>query len=174
MGPIQLIFITFEDFQASGAIAEELAALSDAGTVRVLDARFLAKDDEGEVVALRASELTEHEREDLRAAAGALVGLGAGYVLGGEEGAAGGALAGAEAGAWIGDEALDEDDIAELGEDLEPGDAMLLLVLEYVWAEGLRDALRQAGATSVSAEFVTPEGLVALGAMLGAASLEEG
>lgn len=171
MGPIQLLFVTFEDFHATGAIAEELAALSDAGTIRVVDARFLLRDDDG-LVALRASELSDHERDDLRAAAGALMGLGAGYVLGGEEGAAEGASAGAALGAWVGDEALDDQDVEELGEDLEPGEAILLLVLELVWAEGLRDALRQAGATSVSAEFVTPEGLVALGALLGAAAAE--
>lgn len=169
MGPVQLFLIGFDDFQATGRIVDELAKLSEAGLARVLDARFITKDDDGEVIALRASELTEDERADLRAAAGALMGFGAGYALGGEELAEAGALFGAEAG-WVGDQGFDDEDIEELGDDLERGEALLMLLLEQRWAEGLRDALRESGAVSVVQDFVTPEGLVALGALLGAAA----
>ena len=44
MGPIQIFLLGFEDFQATGGVAAELAALSDAGTVRIIDARFLVKE----------------------------------------------------------------------------------------------------------------------------------
>ena len=44
MGPIQIMLLGFEDFNATGGIATELAALSDAGIIRVIDARFLLKD----------------------------------------------------------------------------------------------------------------------------------
>ncbi len=55
--------------------------MSDAGTIRVVDARFLLKQSNDEVLAVRMSDLDDSEREDLRAAAGALIGLGAGTVL---------------------------------------------------------------------------------------------
>ncbi|MGI9621827.1 MAG: hypothetical protein ACR2PK_03240, partial [Acidimicrobiales bacterium] len=97
MGPLQIFILGFEDFQATGGVAAELAALSDAGTIRLIDARFLLKESEDSALAFRASDLEEDEREDLRAAAGALVGLGAGAVLGGEEGAAAGMVLGADA-----------------------------------------------------------------------------
>lgn len=167
MGPIQVFLLGFEDFMATGAIAEELATLRDAGIVRVVDARFLLKDDEGDLIALRASDLDASERDDLRAAAGALIGLGAGAVLGGDEGAIAGAFLGADAALDMGPIGLTADEVAALGSDMEVGDALLLLVLENVWATGLRDAFRLSGLVYAEQDYVTPEGLVALGALLG-------
>ena len=51
--------------------------------------------------------------------------------------------------------------------EMEVGDALLLLVIENVWATGLRDALRNAGIVFAEQDYVTPEGLVALGGLLG-------
>ena len=44
---------------------------------------------------------------------------------------------------------------------------LLLLVIENVWAAGLAGAIRDAGVVFAQQDFVSPEGLVALGAMLG-------
>lgn len=167
MGPIQILLLGFEDFEASGGIAAELAALSDAGIVRVIDARILWKDSEGEVFALRASELDDAEREDMRAAAGALVGLGAGAVIGGEEGAAAGLVLGADAALGVGDLGMGAAEIDALAEDLQPGEALLLLVLQNEWAAGLAAALRDAGLTYAQHDYLSPDALVALGALLG-------
>jgi hypothetical protein len=167
MGPIQIWLLGFEDFMATGAIADELATLSEAGIIRVVDARFLLKDGEDDLVVARITELDEAEREDLRAAAGALIGLGAGAVLGGEEGAVAGAVLGADAALDVGQIGLTADEVAALGSEMELGDALLLLVLENVWATGLRDALRDGGLVFAEQDYLTPEGLVALGAMLG-------
>lgn len=166
MGPLQIFLLGFEDFTATGAIAAELAALSDAGIVRIVDARFVLKEGDDELVLARVTDLDEDEREDLRAAAGALIGLGAGAVLGGAEGAVAGVILGADAAldaalGWTADE------IAALGSEMELGDALLLLVLENVWATGLRDALRGAGLVHAKQNYLTPDGLVALGARLG-------
>lgn len=167
MGPIQIFLLGFEDFQATGGIAAELTALSDAGTIRIIDARFLLKDSDNEVVAVRVSDLDDNEREDLRAAAGALVGLGAGAVLGGEEGAAAGLILGADAALGVGELGLSEAEIGALAEELEVGDALLLLVIENVWAAGFANAIRGAGVVFAQQDYLSPEGLVALGAMLG-------
>jgi hypothetical protein len=166
MGPIQILLLGFEDFQATGGIAAELETLSDAGTIRVVDARFILKSDD-EVVVVRASDLDDSERADLRAAAGALIGLGAGVVLGGEEGAAAGMILGADAALGVGEIGMSGDDILALSDDMQTGDALLLLVIENVWATGLRNALREAGAVFAQQDYVTPEGLVALGGLLG-------
>lgn len=171
MGPIQIFLLGFEDFQVTGRIAAELEALSDAGTIRVVDARFLVKETEDEVMAVRASDLDDDERADLRAAAGALVGLAAGAVAGGDEGAALGAVLGAEA-AMSTEMGMTGEQIDALADELEVGDALLLLVIENVWAEGLRDALRGAGLAFARQDYLTPEGLIALGAMLGANAIE--
>ncbi len=167
MGPIQVFLLGFEDFQATGGIAAELATLSDAGTIRVIDARLLLKDSADSVTAMRASDLGETEREDLRAAAGALIGMGAGAVLEGEEGAAAGLVLGADAALAVGEIGLSEAEIGELAAELDVGEALLLLVIENVWAAGLAGALREAGIVFAQQDYLTPEGLVALGAMLG-------
>ena len=167
MGPIQIFLFGFEDFAATGAIATELGALSDAGIVRIIDARFMVKDAEDDIVLVRVSDLDEFEREDLRAAAGALIGLGAGAILGGEEGAEAGFVLGAEAAMAGGELGLSADEVAALGSEMELGDALLLLVLEHVWAARLRDALQISGLTYADQNYLTPEGLIALGAMLG-------
>lgn len=167
MGPIQLFMFGFEDFAATGAIADELGALSEAGIVRVIDARFLLKDGPDELVVARATDLDEYEREDLRMAAGALIGMGAGAVLGGEEGAADGFVLGAEAAFAGGELGLSAEEIADLGSEMELGDALLLLVLEHVWAIGLAAALRDAGLIYADQNYITPEGLIELGALLG-------
>jgi hypothetical protein len=168
MGPIQVFVFGFEDFQATGAIAEQLEALSDAGTIRIVDVRLLYKPDADDLLAVQASDLDEIEREDLRAAAGALVGLGAGAVLGGdEEAAAAGMVLGADAALGLGDLGMSDEEILGLGDAMEVGDALMLLAIENVWASGLRDALRDAGVVFARQDYLTPEGLVALGGLLG-------
>ena len=166
MGPIQIFLLGFEDFAATGRVVAELEALSDAGTITIIDARFMLKDTEDEVVLVRASDLAEDERADLRAAAGALIGLGAGAVAGGEEGAVLGAALGAEA-AVTSELGLSDDQIDALASDMAVGDALLLLVIENVWAAGLAGALREAGMVSGTQGYLSPEGLIALGSMLG-------
>lgn len=168
MGPIQIFLLEFEDFKATGGIVTELEALSEAGVARVLDARFLMKQADDELVAVRASDLSDSEREDLRAAAGALMGMGAGAVLGGDdESVLAGAILGADAALATGAVGMSDEDIETIGEAMDVGDALLLLVLENVWASGLRDALRAAGLVYAEQDYLTPEGLVALGALLG-------
>jgi hypothetical protein len=175
MGPIQIFILGFEDFQATGGITDELEALSDAGTIRIIDARFLLKSADDELLAVRASDLDDFEREDLRMAAGALIGLGAGAVLGGDEGAAVGAVLGADAALGVGEIGMTDGELLALGDGMEVGDALLLLVIENVWATGLRDALRDAGIVFAQQDYLTPEGLVALGTLLGVeVALEEG
>jgi hypothetical protein len=167
MGPIQIFLMEFEDFRATGGIVDELEALSEAGTIRVVDARFLLKESDGSLIAVRATDLDDAEREDLRAAAGALLGLGAGAALGSDEAALAGAILGADAALAAGPVGMTDEDVAAIGESLEVGDALLLLVVENVWATGLRDALRDAGLVSFEQDYLTPEGLIALGALLG-------
>ena len=168
MGPIQVFVFGFEDFEATGAIAEQLEVLSDAGTIRIVNARMLYKPSDDELIAVQASDLDEIERDDLRAAAGALIGLGAGAVLGGdEETAAAGMILGADAALGLGEIGMSDEDIADLGDDMAVGDALMVLVIENVWAAGLRDALRNAGVVFAQQDYLTPEGLIALGGLLG-------
>jgi hypothetical protein len=86
-----------------------------------------------------------------------------------------GAIFGADAALGVGEIGSTDEDILALGTEMEVGDALLLLVIENVWATGLRDALRDAGVVYAQQDYLTPEGLVELGALLGVeAALDEG
>jgi hypothetical protein len=56
--PLEYIIIGFPENAFSGEIVPELAALVDAGTIRILDLVFIARGDDGSVLAL---EVDEHE-----------------------------------------------------------------------------------------------------------------
>lgn len=58
LGPVDFLVIEFPPGQANftGDIAQELVSLVDAGTIRVIDAIVLAKDDSGAVDAMELSD----------------------------------------------------------------------------------------------------------------------
>jgi hypothetical protein len=162
IGPIQAFVIGFPDNELfEGRIAEELTRLSDVGQIRIIDAVFVMRDDD-EVSVLSVSDLDDEQRTELRAAVGALIGLG----LAGGEGAVGGALLGAAAdpGAPSAAEAL----AAGLLEDLPAGTSALVLAIEHLWAIPLRDAVRGAGGVVLAHRSLTAEDLIAFGMSMGA------
>jgi hypothetical protein len=161
IGPIQAFVIGFPDNDLfEGRIAEELARLSDVGQIRIVDAVFVLRDGD-DVVALSVSDLDDGQRAELRAAVGALVGLGVAGVDGAE--------AGAELGATID---VDAPTVAEalaagLIDDLPDGSSALVLAIEHLWAIPLRDAVRDAGGLVLAHRSLTPEELVVFGMDLG-------
>jgi hypothetical protein len=139
IGPVQLMQVGFEPgANFEGRIADELARLESERTIRVLDMLFVAKDtDSDELV------IVEHQEEKMGAVVGALLGL-----------------------------KLDDDDssdaeehsfgftraeIEEMGASLAPGGSAGLLLIEHVWARGLKRAVRDAGGRSLGDSFLTPE-----------------
>jgi uncharacterized membrane protein len=167
-GPIQIFTFGFPDTSGfEGRIAQELIKLSDAGTIRIIDALAVVADGD-EVDILRVSDLDEAQREELGMEMGALIGLG----MAGLEGM----LAGAEAGAEIAEEgglgvveAIGEEFI----EELPDGAAALLLIIEHAWAVPLRAAVVDAGGLMLGNQWIGAQDLVALGAALGIAAERE-
>ena len=91
IGPIQAFVVGFPSNDLfEGRIADELARLSEIGQIRIVDAVFVIREGD-DIAAVSVSALDDDQRAELRAAVGALVGLG---VAGAD-----GAVAGAEAGA---------------------------------------------------------------------------
>jgi uncharacterized membrane protein len=165
LGPVQLLVIGFDHPEFRGEIAAELARLSDAGLVRVIDALIVSKDDEGEVTALEASELSVAEIQELGATIGALIGLGAGGVEGAELGAALGAEAGADG------SLLDDLDLVHIEDEIPPGSTAAILLIDHQWARPLREAIGRANGTALIDMWVHPLDLVSIG-LAGAADIE--
>ena len=157
LGPVQLLVIGFDHPDFRGEIAAELARLSDAGMVRVIDALVVSKDDNGEVTELEASELSIPEMEELGATIGALIGLGAA----GEDGAAMGAALGAEAGSD--GSLLDDLDLVDIQEEIPPGTAAAILLIDHQWALPLRQAIGRANGAPLIDMWIHPLDLVAIG-----------
>jgi uncharacterized membrane protein len=161
-GPIQVFTFGFPDTAGfEGRIAEELARLSDAGTIRIIDALVVVADGD-EVDIMRVSDLDDEQRTELGMEVGALMGLG----MAGLDGM----LAGAEAGAEIVEEGglgIVEAIGEEFVEELPDGAAGLLLIIEHTWAVPLRDAVVDAGGILLGNQWIGAQDLVALGAAMG-------
>ena len=165
IGPVQLLVLGFDQPNFKGEILAEFDRLRDSETVRMIDGLAVIKDANGDVVVLQRSDLTEEQKVEVGATVGALVGLGAGGAEGAEVGAVAGAVA---ATASAGGEAIDEEELWDVINDIPNDSAAAIILLEHRWAMPLRDAIRRAGGYSISDGFIHPEDLVAIGLLAAA------
>lgn len=113
IGPVEYLIVAFPGNQLSGDLVPALEELVKTETIRILDIAFIEKDGNGDVTAF--------ELEDFESDAGrAFQGLQA----------------------EIGD-LVNTDDLAAVGEQLEPNASAAVLVWEDVWATRLRDAITE-------------------------------
>lgn len=115
IGPVDYAIIAFPGNQFRGEIAPALADLVDAGTIRIIDATFVAKDEDGNIGAFELTELAPDVQEAL-----AVLDIDVGGLF-------------------------NEEDIMAAGEELEPNSSACLLVWENVWARNVAQAMRNAG-----------------------------
>ena len=157
IGPVQLLVVSFDKPDFSGEILAELNRLRENEVIRLIDALAVQKNLDGTLVALQWSDLSIEEAEGLGATVGALLGLGAD----GEAGMEAGAIAGAEAGSD--GHLIDESEVWDVADCIEPGSAAAIALIEHVWAVPLRAAIAKAGGVAVSDEWVHPLDLVEIG-----------
>ena len=165
IGPMQLLVVSFDHPNFTGEIIEEMRRLREGKVIRLIDALVVQKDEDGTLAALQWSDLSVEEAEGLGATIGALLGLG----FAGGEGMTAGAEAGAEAGAD--GHVIDEAEVWDIAEVIEPGSAAAIALIEHVWAMPLRDAIARAGGVPVSDAWVHPLDLVEVG-LLAAGELD--
>ena len=158
-GPVQLLVLGFDQPDFQGQIVAELDRLKEGDLVRVIDGIAVHKHQDGKVEVLRRSDLSDDEAAEFGAVVGALIGLGAGGV----EGAEAGAELGAAAAAAERRERDQGDDEWDVLDEIPPGTAAAVILLEHRWAAPLRDAIRSANGFAISDGWVHPEDLVAVG-----------
>ncbi|MCP3856469.1 MAG: hypothetical protein GY745_03150 [Actinomycetia bacterium] len=163
LGPVQLLAFEFDTLeQFHGEILDRLEEVAPLNAVRILDALFVAKEANGELVALEWGDLGEEEGDEVL---GFIIGELLGFSFEGEEpGAPPADITEASA---IG---VTVTDIRRIARDLRPGTAAGLLLVEHRWAAGLRDAIFEAGGSLMLQGFLTLEGLAMVGAELTAAA----
>jgi hypothetical protein len=152
LGPVQLLVWGFDHPNFQGEILAELRRLRDDGGVRVIDALAVYKAVDGEVTALKGSQLSGEEMVEFGAVAGALIGLDVGA-----DGIEAGAERVVEQGGVSGEDAWDA--LAEIPEE----SAAALILLEHRWAIPLREAIARSGGVRLASEFISPLDLVSAG-----------
>jgi uncharacterized membrane protein len=115
IGPVEILVIGFPGNKFTGEAAPALAELVEAGLIRVIDLVFVTKDAEGDVAALELSEVDASTSEAYRAHVEEPSGM------------------------------LSEEDIEDIGADLEPNSSAAILLFEHVWATKFRDAVVGSG-----------------------------
>jgi uncharacterized membrane protein len=171
LGPIQLIIVGFPpEAQFHGELRRAFSELRGRGVIRVIDALFVQKAADGSISAsIRESDLTLAERERMGAVVGGLLGLVAG---GDEESEALGATLAAQAisqnafGFGLGD-------LQNVKDEIAPGTAALVLLVEHQWALALKAAVRGLGGVPLVQGFLTPEALFMVGAEMRAVAEAE-
>jgi hypothetical protein len=124
--------------------------------IRLVDMAFVRKDDQGDLVMIERSDLSEEEAAEFGAVVGALIGFGAA----GEEGAEIGAIEGAEAASEGG---MLEDQMWYIADEIPEGTAAAVALIEHRWAIPLREAIMNAGGFLLSDAWIHPTDLVAIG-----------
>jgi len=124
IGPVDYAVLAFPGNQFKGEIAPALADLVEAGTIRLIDAAFVGKDENGEVFALESTELAPDVQEKLTSLNIEVQGL------------------------------FNDQELLAIGEGLELDSSAAVLVWENVWARRVAQTIRDAGGVLVAFERV--------------------
>ena len=114
-GPVDVVVLAAGEPRFDGSVLAELERLSADGTIRVLDAMVLLKDEEGTAYALDMEDLPDEEKAAL------------GFIDTGTRGL------------------FDSYDSDVLIEGMVPGSAVVALAIENLWAVALANAIQGAG-----------------------------
>jgi len=124
IGPVDYAVIAFPGNEFKGEIAPALADLVRAGTIRLIDAAFVGKDENGDIFTLETTDLAPDVQEKLSSLNIEVQGL------------------------------LNDEELLAIGEQLELDSSAALLVWENVWARTVAQAMRDAGGLLVAFDRV--------------------
>ena len=114
-GPVDVVVLAAGEPRFDGSVLTELEKQAATGTIRVLDAMLLVKDEEGQCLVLNLEDLPPDEAAAV------------GFIDTGTRGL------------------FDSEDAETLMEGMVPGSAVLALAIEHTWAIALVNAFDQAG-----------------------------
>ena len=124
IGPVDYAVIAFPGNQFNGDIAPALVELVEAGTIRLIDAAFVSKDEKGDVSSFEVTELAPDVRDRLAALNIEVQGL------------------------------VNEEELQAVGQELDLSSSAALLVWENVWARRVAQTMRDAGGVLIAFERV--------------------
>jgi hypothetical protein len=131
MGPIDYIVVEFPGSRMTGEGLPLLVDLVDRGIIRLLDLVFVTKGEDGSVAGVEIADLDQDGTLDLAVFEGARSGL------------------------------IDDDDLADAGEVLQPGSSAGILVYENRWAAPFAAAVRRGGGQLVASGRIPVQAILA-------------
>jgi hypothetical protein len=131
IGPVELLIIEFPRGEIRSEGFAKLTDLVDRGVIAVLDLEFVRRTADGSMHRVDLADAVEGADDDLSSFIGASARL------------------------------LDADDIAAVGESIEPGSLAGVLLYEHVWIIPMVDAIEAGGARVLAAARVDPDDLTA-------------
>jgi hypothetical protein len=131
IGPVDVVVIGYAaDAPMTGEAVPILLDLVDRGIVRVLDAQFVIKEEDGTYSGFDVADLDEDSVGSFTAFAGASSGM------------------------------LSDDDVALVADEIEPGTAAVMIVYENRWAAPFVAAVRRNGGVLVASERIHAQDLL--------------
>jgi len=167
LGPIQFIVFGVRNEEQQIEVARNLRALSEKGTIRVIDMAYIRKGEDGTIVPGRLSGLSEEEQRRYGNVARALIGMGAVHEVAKTSGEIG-VAAFAEHDFGVSVQEL-KDQIIDVAQDLPTGAACAIALIEHRWVLTLKENLQKNGVVVLAQGMVRPRSLMMLGAELAAA-----
>ncbi|TMD60273.1 MAG: hypothetical protein E6I91_18840 [Chloroflexi bacterium] len=143
LGPLEYVMVAFEGNQFSGQIVSELRAAQEKGIIRVIDLLVIKKDEQGGIMALELSDLSEEEARPFGFLAGDLLSI------------------------------FEPDDVEAIASQMPNNSAAGLLLLEHSWAVPLKQAILKAGAVARAGGLVAPAVVQMIEAEIAAESVEK-
>jgi uncharacterized membrane protein len=164
IGPVQMLVVGFTHLEPDGTILKELERLKEADVVRLIDLMVVRKDENGDVMAVQTTDLSQDESMQFGAIVGALVGFGTGDADVAEDAAVAGATALADG------HVFDDDDVWYLADAIPNDTAAAIALIEHRWAMPMRDMILDKGGFVLADEWIHPKDLIAIGAHATAAA----
>jgi len=143
LGPLEYVMVAFEGNRFSGEIITALHNAQEKGIIRVIDMLMIKKDEQGNVMALELSELSEEEARPFGFLAGGLLSI------------------------------FEPDDVVATAEKMTNNSAAGLLLIEDTWAIPLKEAILSAGAVARDGGLIAYEVQQAIEAEIEAQAAEK-
>ena len=127
VGPVSILAIQFSENNFRGQILAALYELVNNGTVRIIDAVVVVKDQDGKVTVQEVNQAAPHVVAVFNPLAAEVTGL------------------------------LSYDDINDIGAKLDNNSSAGLLALEHIWADRLAQAIGSANGKIVTNQLIMPD-----------------
>jgi hypothetical protein len=128
LGPIDYVVVGFKGNNFDGTILGELSKAVDSGVIRLVDLVFIIKDEKGDVTMAEVADQYDELKDVAK-------------LLGHEDDLP----------------LLTEDDVQKLGAKMESDTSAGVLVIEHLWAKGLKKALLDKGAVLLAEGRLHPD-----------------